>query len=180
MKQSFLFIYFVLYLVAIVALIPAAGGGRIPCNALADSLARVYAEPLGIDVPAVIRTQLPRLTMGERVLEKRVDTTIIRIQVAGLISPEERQSVTYIVEPIGNAPALSCSTNPTTGTGTIAHAFEQTGTFRYKVIARVRRSIPENLPRCVKELLTNIEGKQLETEARFEVTVRAVDFRTPC
>ena len=180
MRQSFLFIYFVLYLVAVVALLPAAGGGRIPCKDLADSLANVLSQPVALDLPRVVHVQLPRLTMGERVLDTKPASTEIRAYLTGTLSDVEREGVTYEIRPLDSAPALQCKIDSTTGAGILSQTFQKTGRYRYTVVGRFRRHVPAALPTCVREMLQHLDGLSIEARSDLEIQVAASDFRTPC
>jgi hypothetical protein len=180
MKQGFLFIYFVLYIVALVSLLPAAGGGRIPCNQLADSLAAVFSQPVSLDVPHTVRLQIARLTMGDRVLDTRSVSTEIRVYLSGVTLEEERKGVVYQIAALDGAPDLHCVTDSVTGVGVISQTFSRTGRYRYTITGKFRRLVPAQIPQCVRELLHHLNGLELEARQDFEIIVEASDFRTPC
>ncbi len=171
MRQSFLIVYFVLYIVAIVSLLPAAGGGRIPCGRLADSLSVSLSEGIAITAPRHVQLQLYRVRMGSMIVETEPQTTTLQVFTTGLVSPHERKEIAYQFLPDGNAPPLQCTTDTATGIGLITHQFSQAGRFRYQITGEVRRHLPDKLPSCVKELLAGLEGKPLRDTTVMEVVV---------
>lgn len=171
MKQSFLIVYFVLYIVALVSLLPAAGGGRIPCGRLADSLAISLSENISITAPRQVHLQLYRLRMGSMIIETQPQTTTIQVFPTGLVSPQERKEIVYRLTPDGDAPPLQSTTEETTGIGVISHQFKQAGRFRYLITGEVRRHLPDRLPSCVKELLSSLEGRTLRGMTEMEVVI---------
>jgi hypothetical protein len=178
MRQSFLIIYFVLYIVAIVSLLPAAGGGRIPCGRLADSLSVSLSERIAITAPRQVQLQLYRLRMGNMIVETEPRTTTLQVFTTGLVSPQERKEIAYQVLAEGKAPPLQCTTDTTTGVGLITHQFKDAGTFRYRITGEVRRHLPDKLPSCVKELLADLEGRMFRDTTEMEVIV-AYDYIEP-
>ena len=180
MKQSFLFIYFVLYLVALVSLLPLSSGGRVPCKQIADSLATIFSDSISLSAPQRIHVRIYRLNMGNRVLDTKSDTSRIYLIAKGLTTPEERTTIAYRVESTNKGPALTCVTEAATGIGLITNRFTQRGVFHYRVTAEVRRHIPANLPKCVREMLSGLDGKTLTAGTEFEVVVEYDDFAAPC
>ncbi len=171
MKQSFLIVYFVLYLVAVVALLAGSGGGRIPCGQLADSMSVSLSEGIYVTAPRTVQVQLYRLKMGSMTVEGRPRTTNIPVYATGLVSPQEREKIVYQVTAHGSAPQLECVTDRETGIGLIAYRFTQVGKFRYTITGEVDRHIPDKLPLCVRELLSGLQGKTLTSSTDVEVIV---------